>query len=813
VNAPEPSDSPELDASVLISDVPHAEGDARSPSELEPVAAPADRATRVTDWLLVVAACAVVLAGVRPDLLFTDSMPIGTDLVGHAVISWFDSQNLLSFLPGSWSDVAFNGFPINELYPWLPGWLVGVASLLLPLSVSLKLGVALPLVLLPWASWRAATWSGLPRPLPVMLAMGTVPFLFSTDCGACGGTVLSSVNGEYAFSWSLMFAVLALGAADRLARTGKGPWLTAALTALTAVSHPLPTIWLLLGIATVAIGREVWANPQARGRFGASAVVAALLSASWWLPFLVYGDWMPTNPTPRDGDLVTWLLPASLAWELVVTLLALAGLVWAVRRRSWLLIAYGVGSAVGLAAFLRFTTGEPFNGIRALPFWHLGRWALAAVGFAWLVQGVARRVRSDRTRRTDPRLAPAVWVVACIAVIGTTWGWWGVTVAPTRTTTGTAEVLGQEFPVAKASEAVTTTFGGFAARPEYAELQAVQTLLRGVSARYGCGTMMWDSGDVSADDPLLGDAQVFWQAPIWTDGCIKSADNVLVDSSMTAPAMQMTKTLVSESSEILLPGRLTFDYSMPGGVTRMRAMGIRYYLTHGGQPAADAAKTKGLTVVARGGPWEVWQVDQGVRVASLSSLPAVFEPTLSDDQWEPVTDQYFATDQFPDIPLVQRGSDAWPRMTLSTLPAKEATEVAGVSDISVGNNRISFRVQKVGTPVIVRASAFPGWQVDGADAVYRASANYLVVVPTSQNVTLTKGRTAIEWLANGLGLAGLAMLAGAALFSLLQRRSTSMEEPDEASDVDEQAAEEQNVTTEDYDQVEPKDATPGRRVT
>ena len=127
-------------------------------------------------------------------------------------------------------------------------------------------------------------------------------------------------------------------------------------------------------------------------------------------------------------------------------------------------------------------------------------------------------------------------------------------------------------------------------------------------AARSCGT----AGTSPSPDTMLGDSQVFWQVPIWTDGCITSADNVRVDSSMTAPAMQMTKTLVSQSVETLLPGRPNFELNIAGGVTRMRALGIRYYLTRGEQPAADAAKSKALTLVAQGGPWEMWEVDKSV---------------------------------------------------------------------------------------------------------------------------------------------------------------------------------------------------------
>ena len=722
----------------------------------------------VADLALVAAACVVVLLGLRPELLVTDSMPLGTDLVGHAVVAWFDSRNLLGFLPGSWSSDMFNGFPVNQLYPWLPSWLVGVMSLVLPLAVAVKLGLAIPLVLLPWAAWRAATWSGLPRPLPVMLATGTVPFLFDTSCGSCGGTVNATVNGEFAFAWGLLFAVLALGALDRLAREGRGTVLTAALVTATAFSHPLPTLWLLVGIATIVIGREVWARRDVLAQVGIAAAIALLMSAMWWLPFAAYQDWMPDNPLVRGGTTESWLFPATGGWELAVGLLALGGLVWAVRRRAWLLLAFAVGAGVALAAFLRFTDGGPFYSIRVLPFWQLGKWMLAAVGFAWLVQTVAHRVRSDRTRRTDPRLAPSLWLAVTVLVVGTTWGWWGVTTAPTARTTGVGGLLGYEVPVTWAAGGVESALSGSAARADHPQLLAVQDLLRQVGSRYGCGTLMWDSGDVTAEGgPAFGDPMVFWQSAIWTNGCIPAADGVLVDSSMTAPAMAMTKSLVSQSVEPLLPGRPTYTVDVAQGAKRMQAMGIRYYLTQGGAPAEQAQSTKLLTLVAQAGPWQVWQVDTGVPVASLPYLPAVFDPRVDDVDWEAVSNAYFTTATYNEMPMVQDGLASWPRITLDSLPEPVAVTPAGVTSIRLGDGTISFDVENVGSPVIVRASAFPGWTVTGANGPYRASPDYLVVVPTSTTVTLVKGRTTVDWIAAAAGILGVALLVGYGLYRRL----------------------------------------------
>ena len=82
-----------------------------------------------------------------------------------------------------------------------------------------------------------------------------------------------------------------------------------------------------------------------------------------------------------------------------------------------------------------------------------------------------------------------------------------------------------------------------------------------------------------------------------------------------------------------------------------------------------------------------------------------------------MTDQYFTTDQFADIPLVQDGPDSWPRMSLS----ETAQERAGGARRSQRHqdrgesHLVPGRAHRLAG--VVRVSAFPGWQVDGADGV------------------------------------------------------------------------------------------------
>ena len=85
----------------------------------------------------------------------------------------------------------------------------------------------------------------------------------------------------------------------------------------------------------------------------------------------------------------------------------------------------------------------------------------------------------------------------------------------------------------------------------------------------------------------------------------------------------------------------------------------------------------------------------------------------------------------------------------------------------MSDDRISFDVDRVGTPVLVKTSYFPNWQVTGAKGPWRASPNLMVVVPTGTHVSLHYGRTGVDWAGILLTLLGLLGLAGLARWRLV----------------------------------------------
>ena len=108
--------------------------------------------------------------------------------------------------------------------------------------------------------------------------------------------------------------------------------------------------------------------------------------------------------------------------------------------------------------------------------------------------------------------------------------------------------------------------------------------------------------------------------------------------------------------------------------------------------------------------------------------------------------------------LATGGPEEWQRVDLED-PDPEVRPVpqAEVADLEVGTNRIEFDVDVTGTPVLVKASYFPNWEVHGADGPYRVAPNLMVVVPTDEHVTLTYGRQPVEWVAYALTLVGIGL--------------------------------------------------------
>jgi hypothetical protein len=107
------------------------------------------------------------------------------------------------------------------------------------------------------------------------------------------------------------------------------------------------------------------------------------------------------------------------------------------------------------------------------------------------------------------------------------------------------------------------------------------------------------------------------------------------------------------------------------------------------------------------------------------------------------------------IPIADDGPEHWSRVSVEEIDglssplrfgnqSSRKLESLKITEVSVSNEEISFEVDEVGIPVIVKTSYFPNWSVSGADGPFRITPNWMVVIPSEDKVELRYGRTFVE---------------------------------------------------------------------
>jgi hypothetical protein len=223
------------------------------------------------------------------------------------------------------------------------------------------------------------------------------------------------------------------------------------------------------------------------------------------------------------------------------------------------------------------------------------------------------------------------------------------------------------------------------------------------------------------------------------------------------------------------------------GVHHMQMMGVKYYMAIDARTQALAARQASLREIAASGPWRIYEVASAPVVQGLANEPAVLtgQPTTGEP-WQDVAVCWWHTPDSWEVPLTADGPPGWQRVARTHEPAPDATpsekceptedwgwfaEGGGpeakaqppvtVTNVDIREDGVSFDVDRPGVPVMVKVSYFPNWKVSGAQGPFRATPNFMVVVPDGNHVELRYGWTALDiaaYLVSLLGLAGLVVL-------------------------------------------------------
>ncbi len=221
------------------------------------------------------------------------------------------------------------------------------------------------------------------------------------------------------------------------------------------------------------------------------------------------------------------------------------------------------------------------------------------------------------------------------------------------------------------------------------------------------------------------------------------------------------------------------------GVAHMKMMGVRYYLANTEEAKAAANAQSDLTLIAQVKDrddldpfgWNIYRIEGSYVVEPLAHDPVVITDKSDPKDWAQsgnkwLYDWFVAVGEYP--VFTNDGPNAWKHETssralarpLSTVQQQEKANVK-VSNVKITQDSVSFHVDKVGEPVLIKVSYYPTFSASGAETIYRASPNSMVVIPTKKEVTISIKRDGVEWIAN---LAFLAGIAGCILMKVSEKQ-------------------------------------------
>lgn len=749
-----------------------------------------------TALVVLLGSTVVLMKVVHIDLVFTDNTPTGGDMGAHVMGPAYLRDHLLpNFQLSGWSNYWYDGFPIYRFYMLPPALLIVALNTVLSYGIAFKLVAVIGILTMPLACWAFGRLARLRYPIPELMAIAGLLFLFDESFGIYGGNIKSTMAGEFSFSIALTLGILGLGLFTRGLETGRHRSITAIVIAVAMLSHGLVLlVWPFLLVL-------MWIIWMDRTRFVYGLTVlgtAALLVMFWFLPFAASTHYMTDMKygfRPNGGGDSFWdmFFPWPAFFDIVVSGFALIGFVVSVVRRNLTGAFLGVACFGLMGATYLARESLPVIGLlwnpRLLPFLYVLRLLLMMIGIVetatFIVRAVQLREPTGRVAWTTG-LATAVVVVVVVTVVqlfsfrempgaslvtkgGQTVYSWGIGGwDPITLTPDSKDAVSDGW--------TKYNFMGYEGRPHYGEYRAVVLAMAEIGEKYGCGRALWEN---NGDTGAYGTTMALMLLPHWTDGCIPSSEGLFFEASGTTPYHFLTAAAMSKQSSNPVRELRYIDNDASVGVPMLQKMGIRYVMVFTQEAKNQAATRSELTLLDEVGPWKIYQVADSDLVVPLEVEPVVVSPREGDQrerQLELGSSWFQNSEEWAALPAFD-GPDDWTHIDAIVDATRRSEEpkrvdilVPGqiidpkplppvtVSNVVLGEQDLEFEVSQVGVPVLVKVSYFPNWKVEGAEGPYHVAPNFMVVVPTSTNVRLEYGTTNLDRVAYLLTLVGIGLL-------------------------------------------------------
>lgn len=696
-----------------------------------------DRHSLVLDLLVLGALVAYVVLLLQPGHLLSPTIATGGDTGSHyltaevVVETLLPAWRLLSWMPGN-----LTGYPIFQLYFPLPFLLMAAVSPLVGLPVAFKLVTAVGALLLPPAAYISLRCFGFRRPIPILGAASTLPFLLNETNSVWGANLLSTLAGEFAYSLAFSLLVLFVGTSYRGLVQRRHLVFNALLLAAIGLCHAYGL--LLAGAASAA--HLLWL-PRTRDNAWYLVRVYGLTFATigfWLLPLLAYAPF--TTPYRDLWQIESWqavVPPILWPWAGVF----LTALLWTAVRRWIRGQAGGVSTshfALGnlLWIGLGFYSLAPLLGVvdvRFLPVVQLATCLLAAV----VVGSLVRRLRGRLALTAAVILGLLVWSDSRVHAIPR-WAAWN--------------------------------YSGFEAKPLWG---AFERLNRSLAGGPNDPRVAFEH---SPFHNAVGTIRAFESLPLFSGR--STLEGLYIQSGIASPEIFYLQSEYSAVASCPFPDYHCARLDLGRAAEHMRLFNAGQLIARSATVKAALAASPDFELEQTVAPFEIHRLREhrGSYVEALELQPVVLESA----DWKVDFFRWFK--QQGGQPLLLRGSghtidaDRFPLRVedlsepLPQMTLPRAEEV--VASAAIEPARIRIHTNQVGHPLLVKVAYHPRWRpTRGARAVHLASPGLMLVYPEERDVVLEFGPTWVTRLAQVLSLAGLAGVVAAAIAGRRRRFS------------------------------------------
>ncbi len=691
--------------------------------------------THQWDWfidvLFVLAAGALVATTLGVEFLNSPNWPTGGDSASHLLYAWLYADSLLlsgNVLP--WLPEVFGGLPFLSYYFPLPFIVIALLSNLVGVAPAFKWGSFLAAMLLPGAVFVASRrWLGMSTTGALFAGMGALAFLLHEQNSIWGGNLLSTLAGEFAYSYGLCLAVLAMIAWVRAVHAGRGWIVPSLLEAATGFSHGFPL--LLVGFSTAFLLGEGAHFRRTLALLVRGHLLAFCLLAGWLWPMLEMHNL--TIPNDAAFPVQGWrdLLPATL-WPMAAGgLAALAMQFIPAVRRSWTTLQasalrYFVSSA-GLAA-VGFIAGDQL-GVADIRFFPLV-WLLAAVVCGWLFGHSLAAIGEA----WQPKRKISLFMLTAAAALGLL-GWFGQ-------------------HVRAAPDWGLWNHAGLDSKPQWHNLAGLFPSMSGD---------MWSPRLTFEHDPDnndIGSTRALEALPMFLNHR-PVLEGLYMESALLGPAIYQLQSEISARPSSPLVRFPSGSLDPQFAARHMNLLHTDTLLLRSLQAKAAIESSGLFDKLAEAPPFVLYRLKGfDSRLIELVRQPLSARPS---QDWMQDAFAWFRTRSRFDAYLPVYGE-----LALDKLVAPDPTNTVRAK--SLARHELVFETDAVGSPHLVKIAYHHRWQLRTKGQLALAGPGYILVVPQEREIRLVYGHT----LVGKLGIAATVLGALYSLFALWRRRPEAL---------------------------------------